>query len=192
MKKTDDISGNLFDTIYENYSRLVKEIIYSVLGNNEQAKDAFQMTFISVAQKMDKIIKLYPDVKNYIAKIAYNSAINEYRKAQRILKNEVPFPDEEDVDDEEERVRSSTLIDLSAESFEEALFRKHDRIRLLEVLGKLDDKYSVYIQEHFFESLTMRQIAERHGIREEAAKKRVQRSVEKLKDMFFKKGGCSE
>ena len=192
MKNTDDVSDKLFDTIYENYSRLVKEIIYSVLGNNEQAKDAFQMTFISVAQKMDKIIKLYPDVKNYIAKIAYNSAINEYRKAQRILKNEVPFPDEEDVDDEEERVRSSTLIDLSAESFEEALFRKHDRIRLLEVLGKLDDKYSVYIQEHFFESLTMRQIAERHGIREEAAKKRVQRSVEKLKDMFFKKGGCSE
>ena len=60
---------------------------------------------------------------------------------------------------------------------------------LIESLDDLDEKYSVYIREHYYEGMAYEEIAEKHGITKEVAKKRVYRSVDKLRKIFYAKGG---
>ena len=161
--KSGRTSKDLFDSIYKEYSPLIREIIYSILEDKELAQDAFQLACISIAKNIEKIRKIYPEARNYVSKIAYNTAIDVYRKNQRIRDKELPLPIEEDMDEEEKRVKSEVLMELCEESFEEALFRKYDRIKLLESLEILDEKQSVYIYEYFYEEMTIKQIAERNN-----------------------------
>ena len=62
-----------------------------------------------------------------------------------------------------------------------------DRALLLDSLNDLDEKNSIYIYEYYYKKMSYEQIAKKHGLSNEAAKKRVYRSIEKLKEIFKRK-----
>ena len=188
MNKSENTPDSVFKKIYDRYSQLVMRITLSILRDKEHAEDAFQAAFITIAQNADKISDSPEKTENYIRKIAQSAAINIYRKNEKIWKNEIPLSDnEKDENDGERTVRGKK--ELSVESFEKDLFYKFDRELLLKALDKLDRKYVGIIEEYYYEELTAPQIAEKHGISEDAAYKRLYRAVEKLKVIFLKEGG---
>ena len=188
MNKSEKDQDSIFQKIYNEYSQLVMRITLSILRDMEDAEDAFQAAFITIAQNADKISASPEKAENYIRKIAQSAAINIYRKNEKIRKNETPLAgNEKDGNDNERRI--SAKKDLSVESFEKDLFYEFDRELLLKALGKLDRKYAEIIEEYYYVELTAVQIAEKHGISEDAAYKRLYRAVDRLKVIFIKEGG---
>ena len=175
-----------FKRIFEKYRRLVVEIALSILGDYDLTEDVLQSTFISVAKNFYKLDSDSEETKNYIAATAHNTALKYLKKVSLIRENEVPFPDEET--DDEKKEGWSTKKELSTESFEDMLIDKIDRIRLFEVLERLDTKHSVYIREYYLDELTMKEIAEKHGVKVDTAKKRLYRGLEKFKKLLRKDG----
>lgn len=102
MSSSEENFDTKFDVINDKYSRLVTQIALDVLHDNELAKDALQLAFISVTQNMDKI-KLDPEsekeTKNYISTISYHAALKLALEYQDIRSHEIPFPEEYDQDD---------------------------------------------------------------------------------------------
>ena len=184
MSESNDTRDISFDFIYMKYGRLVMEIALRVLKNQHLAEDAFQEVILKISQNLDKLSRDSEKNKNYIINIARNTAISLYRQNKDIMEHEIPLEtDDEDSDDMEHSRRH--YKELSVESFENELFAKYDRIKVLNSLMKLDRKYSVYIKDYYFKRLSGKQIAEKHGISEDAAYKRIYRSVEKLKEIFM-------
>lgn len=187
MNMLIDPSDAYFDEIYEKYCRLVMQISINVLRDEELAKDAFQLTFFSFARNVDKIKHTPEKAKRYLLKTAYSSAIDLYRKNKRIRNYEIPLADKE-ADDLALEQNGVNPNEICVESFEKKLFEKYDRIRLYDSLAKLRKREQEYIKAYYYDELTIHQIAQKHGISEAAAKKRVYRSVKKLRDIFFRKG----
>lgn len=183
MSKSADTLNAYFDKLYKEYNRLVMQISLCVLGDFGLAEDAFQATFITLARNVEKIDDTPEKARGYVTKIARNCAIDIYRRNRKILEHEIPFLAEGEEDDTNGHYSQSA--ELSAESFEDKLFEQWERIRLLEALDKLDKKHSAYIKDYYFDRLSFRQIAEKYEINLDAAKKRVYRSIEKLKDIFI-------
>ena len=191
-RQSDDTPDIIIDELYTKYIKLVAEIAFSVLKDHELAKDATQSAFLSVTQNVWKL-KDVPEekVKNYIIKAARNAAIDIYRNNRYIHKYEVPIPEEGDPEDINNHVRKGKLPNgLYTESFEDEVLRGLDRTVLLKALEKLPPKHMKYIRDRYYENMTMQQVAEKYGITEDAAKKRVYRGIEKLKGLYKKEGRC--
>ncbi|MBR4344969.1 MAG: sigma-70 family RNA polymerase sigma factor [Lachnospiraceae bacterium] len=164
-----------------------------VLGDHELARDAFQSAFISITQNWKKInLSSDPEkekeTKNYIATITYHAALKLSLKVQKIKRIEVPFPKEKSNDDENIRWDNKNVRPLSVASFEDMVIEDIDREKLFEAIKELKPEHSMYIVDYFYKDMSMRQIADKYGISEDAAKKRVYRSIKKLREQFFKKG----
>ena len=69
---------------------------------------------------------------------------------------------------------------------------KSEKEKLHKLLKQLDNKKSVYIYDFYFDKLTIKEIAEKHNINEDTAKKRIYRSVEDLRRLYFEKEGIRE
>lgn len=191
-RQSDDTPDIMLDELYTKYIKLVAKIAFSVLKDHELAKDATQSAFLSVTQNVWKL-KDVPEekVKNYIIKAARNAAIDIYRNNRYIHKHEVPFPEEGDPEDINNHVRKGKLPNgLYTESFEDEVLRGLDRTVLLKALEKLPPRHMKYIRDRYYENMTMQQVAEKYGITEDAAKKRVYRGIEKLKGLYKKEGRC--
>ena len=178
-----------FENLYDKYNEYVMSIARSILNDDELAKDAFQETFVSVAQNIDTIDDNPHKAKSFIKKTAKNAAICIYRKYKVIRRVETAFPDENGNANNNEERHTRIPEELRTESFENELIKKYDMKILMESLSELDDKYSIYIKEYYYRKMSYEQIAIHHKISKEAAKKRVYRSRDKLTDLFEKKEG---
>ncbi len=186
MAKSGDTLDSIFLKLYKEYSQLVMGIVFSILKDKGLAEDAFQAAFLKIAKNINKITGPPEKTKNYITKIARSSAIDIYRKYEKIRQNEIALIEETINDENDNGIKSDIESELSIDSFEQTIFLKYDRIRLLKSLDRLDKKYSIFIKEYYYDGLTISQIAEKHGISETAAYKRLYRSIDKLKKIFFK------
>ena len=171
--------------IYEKYHRLVMWIVYGILGEQNLAEEAFQTTFYSVAKN---VYKFDDDskIKSYVSATAHNTALKYLKKHQIITRNEVPFPDDEN--NAEGRIRYSEKS-MIVDNVEDEVIKRLEKEKLHKLLKQLDDKKSVYIYEFYFDKLTIKEIAEKHNIKENTAKKRIYRSVENLRKLYFEMEG---
>ena len=181
-----EISKVKFNQIYDKYNRLVMMIALSILGNRESAEDALQATFISVAQNLDKLGDDPVKTRNYISATAHHKALKLLEKEKRIRDNEIPFPAENEEKDKNER-KLRRHKELEIESFENEVLDKLEREEFLRCLEKLGKENAKIIKDYYCEELTFRQIADKYGLNEDAAKKRVYRSLEKLRKSFLRK-----
>ncbi len=116
LLKNGDTSA--FDTIYEQTHRMVFYIVYPIVKDYARAEDVTQNVFVKIFEK----IKLYKDntsAKAWIAAIAKNLALNEYKK----YKNDVVVDIEETnyiTDDAKEE--NTPLIDLAKDNLTEDEF----------------------------------------------------------------------
>ncbi len=76
-----------FAELYARYSQRIYAYCLRVLGNNEDAKDVFQETFLKFYDN-SKINKQIDNVSGYLLKIARNLCINHKRNSKQNIKIE--------------------------------------------------------------------------------------------------------
>ena len=73
-----------FERLYLKYRDLMFYIANKILQNKQDAEDAVQAAFLSIAENMEKISSpTCPKTKGYIVTITENKAIDLYRKKKR-------------------------------------------------------------------------------------------------------------
>jgi len=77
------ISRQAFEEIYNRYSKLIYTYCVKILRDEENAKDAFQDTFVkflNVVSKKDK----FDNIKAYLMKIAHNVCIDKINEVKNM------------------------------------------------------------------------------------------------------------
>lgn len=116
LLKNGDTSA--FDTIYEETHRMVFYIVYPIVKDYARAEDVTQNVYIKVYEKIN-LYKENTSAKAWIATIAKNLALNEYKK----YKNDVVIDIEKSNNIPEDVNQENTpLIDLASENLAEDEF----------------------------------------------------------------------
>ena len=72
-----------FESLYRTYLHYMYRAALSILKNPQDAEDAVQSAFVSIAENMNKLGEVDdPKTKGYIVTVVRNSAIDLYRKKQ--------------------------------------------------------------------------------------------------------------
>lgn len=83
-----------FEILYREYLGLMFSIAKGILHNEEDAEDAVQTAFVSIAENIGKIEEpMCPKTKGYIAIIVESKAIDLYRRKQKHA-NVLPLDEE--------------------------------------------------------------------------------------------------
>ena len=163
------LDGHLeaFEQLMEKYQSLVYKIALGIGKNKENAMDITQNTFIKTYQKLDSY-KKRGAFSSWIARIAYHERINWYKKNRKYLSN---------VELEE------VFLDKGPEiSQEDELLAKENRSQLLKSLLTLNTRYRVAVVLRYFESMSIKEIAEVLDCNEGMVKNILYRSLQNLKN----------
>ncbi len=79
IKELKKKTQSSFKSLYDKYYRLVYYQAYLILKNKEDSEDVSQNVFIKFFNKIDEIDDK-TNLKNYLAKMANNMAIDQFRK----------------------------------------------------------------------------------------------------------------
>lgn len=75
---------NAFVHIVRRYQRMIYTIVAKIVNNNTDAEDIVQEIFIKVYQSLDKF-RGDAGFSTWLYRIAYNTAITEIRKSQKVI-----------------------------------------------------------------------------------------------------------
>lgn len=151
--------------IYENYSKRMYTMAYSVLRNREDAEDAMHETFISIARNIKSIDDpKAPRTLSYVLKAVKNTSINHKKKNDRnpactYLDEMKPIADVE---------------------FFELLEIKNDYEIIVKAILELDEKYSDVLYMHFVEEMNVNEICDILGRKKATVKQQLVRGKKLL------------
>lgn len=119
MQQLKNGDSSAFEDIYEQTHRMVFYIVFGILKNHEKAEDLTQDVFMKVYEKIN-LYNRSVSPKAWIAMIAKNMAINEYKrqKKETIIDNETA----DLVVDEKPYRKETPLIDLASKHLSEDEF----------------------------------------------------------------------
>lgn len=174
------------EEIYQKHRRLVMNICIDILHDKEYAEDAFQTTFLKVAQNFEILIKNPELIRAKIIIMAKNTAFDIYRKNQRIKHREIPILTDEEID------RGYAHLGISADKLideyaDEAILGWVERNEIVLALGKLSDNQQQTVREFYLENLTIEEIARKHGVKPARVKQWLHRAREKLKKKILRR-----
>lgn len=153
-----------FELVYNQYSKLMKQVAINQLRDDKLAEDAVHDAFIRLINRLDDIEDVdSPKTKNLIIIITKNTAIDLYRKW--IKDKAVNFSDNE----ETVNLSDNSLDDYSAGE-------------IVSILDCLPEKYSEILMLTFVHNLKPREIADLIGIKPTAVSKRLERAKKLLAD----------
>lgn len=166
------MSERSFDTIYNNYSRLVYWAAYKVVSNHEAAEDITQSVFERVIHNFKKINELEEaQIKSWLYRTATNLAIDMVRKSSKELLSDEPLDD--------------GVVDFGELPDEVAVERQRS-LKVKKAIDKLDEIYRQVVMLHYFSEMTVREISENTNISEGTIKSRLVRArallAEELRD----------
>lgn len=164
-----EVDKDLINRIFaENHARLYY-ISMKMLQNDSDAQDAVAQTFLKIMEHMEKIGSL-PDsrIVPYCIVIVKHVSVDILRQKNRIV-----YTDEIDA------AAAGEGNDAESRFFEEA-----DREQLLAAISGLskEDRYLIHL--HYGNGLGYQEIARLLEVSEEAAKKRGQRVLKKLRTLY--------
>lgn len=145
-----------FESIYEKYGNMLYKVAFVYLGNAENAEDVLQDVFIAYLNT-SKQFKSEEHKKAWLIRVTHNKCIN-------LLKS--PSRKNTDIDD----------VQLSGE--EEDRDAKLDVIRQINLLPA---RYKSVIILHYYNALSVEEIAKILKISKSAVKMRLKRAREALK-----------
>lgn len=151
-------------------------ISFNILKNKFDAEEAVAQTFLKIINNIEKISALpCPQIEPYCVIILKNETINIIRKRKKIVYAET-------VDCFNHNNKGHYI--------EKEYLEKVDKEKLLSCIDRLsdDDKNLIYFR--FVNEMKFKDISELLGITEEAAKKRGQRILKKLR-LYYKEGDRS-
>ncbi|MBO6062275.1 MAG: RNA polymerase sigma factor [Clostridia bacterium] len=163
-----------FESIYNDYSRLVYWAAYRVLSDKGMAEDVTQNVFITVLKSMDSVASL-PDaqLKGWLYRVSVNAALDvKRRQGHELLSDEPVGAEVADTGStpEEDVVRAQTA--------------KADR----EALSELEETYREPLMMYYYSEMSVLDIAEALGISEGTVKSRMSRGRKLLARQLRAKG----
>lgn len=159
----------IFNNIYNSYSKLAYSIAYEITKNHDISEDITQETFIKVANNLDKLSVASPaDImrtKNFVAIVAKNLTLNMLNY--------------------EKRHKKIFFEDMTVEPAYEETF---DDNGIFVVLQKMNTTYSHPLLMRFAYGMKDAEIASALGIKNSAVRKRISRAKKILANKL-KEGG---
>jgi RNA polymerase sigma factor (sigma-70 family) len=155
-----------YSEFYNLYSRAMLNASLRIVGNQEEAEDILQESFLIAFQKL-KEIRSDGEFGGYLKKVVVNKSIDLVRKKK---------PDFSSLDD----------IQVSAETEEESN-PKYDPALLAECVSDLSSGFRVVLTLYLFEDYSHREIAQFLNISEGTSKSQYNRARHKLAELYRKK-----
>ena len=158
----------VFEELMERYGRLVMTICLRALQNQHDAEDAFQATFLVLAEKAAKIRKR-ESLPSWLSGVAHRLSMNLARKRHR------------------KDLALKAEPEAARDHFAD-LEQRFDAQAMDEELHALPAKYRDALVRFYFLNQTSRQIAESLGITQGAADGRIKRGRQELRVRLAKRG----
>lgn len=167
------MSDDEIDFINQIYSKMnvkMYNISFNILRNKFDAEEAISQTFLKIIENIDRISSLpCPQIEPYCVIILKNETINVIRKRKKTIYIE----DMDYFEDKEENY-----------NIEEEYLERVNKEQLLSCINRLSDDEKNFIYLRFVNEMRFKEISELLGITEEAAKKRSQRILKKLRSYY--------
>ena len=163
-----------FETIYENYSRLVYWAAYRVLSDREATEDVTQNVFLSVLKNMDQVAEMSDaQLKGWLYRVSVNAALDVKRRSGKELLSDEPVGDE--------------VADRS-ETPEEQVEKDDLRSAVREALGAVEETYREPLMMFYYSEMSIKEISDALGISEGTVKSRLSRGRKILARRLKAKG----
>ena len=172
---TDD-ETDFINKIFSKMNIKMYNISFNMLRNKFDAEEALAQTFLKIINNIEKISALpCPQIEPYCVIILKNETINIIRNRKKIV-----YAENVDCFDHNSK----------GHYIEKEYLEKIDKEKLLSCIDRLsdDDKNLIYFR--FVNEMGFKNISKLLGITEEAAKKRSQRILKKLR-LYYKEGDRS-
>jgi len=167
-----DYAAQRSETAFAELVRRHIDLVYSaalrMVCDAHLAEDVTQGAFVALAQNARRLAG-HPVLSGWLHRTAQNLAANAVRSEVRRRARE------------QEAVAMNQLLAAEPEASWEAIAPRLD-----DALGKLNDTERDAVLLRYFERKTARDMAEILGISEDAAQKRVNRAVDRLRELFLK------
>jgi RNA polymerase sigma factor (sigma-70 family) len=154
--------------LYKLYSRAMYNVGYRITGNEADAEDVLQESFISAFRNLDSY-RGDASFGSWIKKIVINKAINQLKKRKLEL-----IPENEDFDMPADEQSEEYMPELSV-----------DKVRT--AIQQLPDGYRSVLSLYLLEGYDHQEIGEIMGITESTSKSQLNRAKSKLKELLMKK-----
>lgn len=158
---------DLVNQIFSKMNVKMYNISFKILKSHSDAEEAIAQTFLKIMEHIDRISALpCPQIEPYCVVILKNETMNIIRQRKKAFYTE-------DLDCLECREE--------AYSVEEEYIKTLEKEKLLSCVDSLPEDERNFIYLRFVHDMTFKQIGELLDITEEAAKKRGQRVLKKLR-----------
>ncbi|MEO5643696.1 MAG: sigma-70 family RNA polymerase sigma factor [Bacteroidia bacterium] len=172
------LSGNTdsFSTIIKNTERLVAQIVFKMIPNDEDREDIAQDIYLKTFKKLESF-KFQSKLSTWIGQIAYNTCLN-YLEKKKLIFVEYRFDNETQ---DEALENFSKKINLDNET-EKQLFQKELSEILIIEIEKLQPIYKVLINLYHNEELSYIEISQMTQLPEGTVKNYLFRARKTLKE----------
>lgn len=151
--------------VYKLYSKAMFNVGYRITGNEEDAEDVLQESFVSAFRNL-KSYRADASFGSWLKRIVVNKAINVLKKRKLEL-----LPEDREIDVAEESVSEEYLPMLSVE-------------RVKQTIEMLPDGYRSVLSLYLLEGYDHQEISEIMGISESTSKSQLNRAKNKLKELL--------
>jgi RNA polymerase sigma factor (sigma-70 family) len=162
-------NNDLFQLIYDRYSKKVRDKCYGLLKNKELADDAVQNVFEKTFEKL-KSFKGNSSFSSWLYSITYNYCIDYLR-----LKNKLHYPEWNNNNDLPE------IIDETEEDLTEINYS-----RLMKIMEMIHPEEKALLLMKYNDEIPINQIGKSLRISESAAKMRIKRARARVVYLYMK------
>ena len=184
-------SPESFEVLMRHYVDLVYASALRQLRNADRAQDATQVVFTVLAMKAPK---LRPDtvLPAWLLKVTRYTVLDARRRQRRRQRHELMA---QQIRNDQQRTSSmNTAVSPASNDVgfdSEGIANQELRAALDEGISRLNHSERAAVVLRYFEGKSHGDIAVALGIREDAARKRVQRGIEKLRTFFAARGAIA-
>ncbi|NLI89516.1 MAG: sigma-70 family RNA polymerase sigma factor [Epulopiscium sp.] len=165
-----DNERDFVNKLFSKMNIKMYNISFNILRDKFDAEEAVAQTFLKIIDNIERISALpCPQIEPYCVIILKNETMNIIRKRKKVI--HVENVDHFDHKDE-------------AYDIEEEYLQALNKEKLLTCINRLSDEDKTLIHLRFANEMGFKHIADLLGITEEAAKKRGQRILKKLRQFY--------
>lgn len=162
-----------FKFLVEKYKRMVYTLALKITGNKEEAEDAAQEIFVKCFRSLGSY-NGRAAFATWLYRITYNHAVDTVKKNHRKWDTEKWNADTE-------------MAGADYSCFEEKMDLKEIRVLLKEAIDRLSPQDQVIVTLYYYDELSLRDIAEVMGIKENNVKIKLHRIRSRLLELLQSK-----
>ncbi|MBN2893813.1 MAG: RNA polymerase sigma factor [Bacteroidales bacterium] len=177
IKRLQQCEKQAFETLFKDYSGLIKAIAYRYTKNWQIAEDILQETFIVIYRKIHQYSHK-GSFEGWIKRIAVNNCLKYLKEQQKNV-----FKDVEDMKlSEEETEQNVNVHDI------ESLVKNTDfsQKEIFDVVETLPDGFRIVFSMYVLENYKHKEIAELLGISESTSKTQLLRARKLIQKKLYK------